>query len=77
MPARRRRYASAEGRPQASPIAHLNFAPRYLEGILNVLGITDVTIVHGGGAKAVDLGETTMNGFVDAILPRAEHADAA
>ena len=60
-----------------SPIAHLNFAPRYLEGILNVLGITDVTIVHGEGAKAVDLGETTMDGFVEAILPRAERADAA
>lgn len=53
---------------KASPIDHLNFAPRYLEAILNVVGITDVTVVHGGGAKAVDLGQASMEAFVDALI---------
>ncbi|MDB5657633.1 MAG: FMN-dependent NADH-azoreductase [Cypionkella sp.] len=41
---------------EASPINHLNFIPRYLEAILNVLGITDGRIIHGEGAKVVDMG---------------------
>ncbi|WP_173088757.1 NAD(P)H-dependent oxidoreductase [Devosia sp. 1635] len=61
----------------ASPIEHLNFAPRYLESILNVLGITDVTIIHGEGAKAVDLGEATMDKFVDAVVPEMKRSAAA
>lgn len=60
-----------------SPIEHLNFAPRYLESILNVLGITDVTIIHGEGAKAVDLGEATMDKFVDAVVPEMKRSAAA
>jgi FMN-dependent NADH-azoreductase len=62
---------------EASPIEHLNFAPRYLQSILNVLGITDVTIIHGQGAKAVDLGEATMDEFVDAVLPGMKRSAAA
>jgi FMN-dependent NADH-azoreductase len=60
----------------ASPIDHLNFAPRYLEAILNVLGITDVTVIHGGGAKAVDLGEASMEAFVDAFIQAPNRAAA-
>lgn len=60
-----------------SPIEHLNFVPRYLKSILNVLGIDDVTIVHGEGAKAVDLGEATMDAFVDAFVKRTDHSEAA
>lgn len=60
----------------ASPIDHLNFAPRYLESILNVLGITDVTVVHGEGAKAVDLGEASMEAFVDAFIQEPNRAAA-
>jgi FMN-dependent NADH-azoreductase len=60
----------------ASPINHLNFAPRYLEAILNVLGITDVTVVHGEGAKAVDLGEASMDAFVDAFIQEPTRAAA-
>lgn len=61
---------------EASPIDHLNFAPRYLEAILNVLGITDVTVIHGQGAKAVDLGEASMEAFVDAIIAEPNRAAA-
>jgi len=61
---------------EASPIDHLNFAPRYLEAILNVLGIMDVTVVHGGGAKAVDLGEASMEAFVDAFIQAPNRAAA-
>ncbi len=62
---------------EASPIDHLNFAPRYLKSILNVLGISDVTIIHGEGAKAVDLGEAKMDTFVDAFIPKLNSAAAA
>ena len=40
-------------------------------------GITDVTIVAGGGAKAVDLGEETMDGFVGRLDSNLKHAAAA
>ncbi|WP_248749780.1 hypothetical protein [Pseudomonas sp. MWU15-20650] len=32
--------------------------------ILNVLGITDVTFIAAGGAKAVDLGDISMHAFL-------------
>lgn len=59
---------------EGSPIVHLDFAPRYLRAILGVLGIVDVTVVAGGGAKAVDLREATMEGFVDKLSPELERA---
>ena len=62
---------------EASPIDHLNFAPRYLKAILNVLGITDVRVIHGEGAKAVDMGEATMDTFIDAVIPKLNSAAAA
>lgn len=49
---------------EGSPIADRNFAPQYLKLIMSVIGITDVDVVHGEGAKAVDLGERTMSEFV-------------
>ncbi len=49
---------------EGSPIRDRDIATRYLRLILNVIGITDVTVVAGGGAKAVDLGEQTMDGFI-------------
>lgn len=61
---------------EASPIDHLNFAPRYLEAILNVLGITNVTVIHGEGAKAVDLGGASMEAFVDAFIQEPNRAAA-
>lgn len=47
-----------------SPIKHMDIATQYLKLILKVIGIEDVTVVAGGGAKAVDLGETTMEDFL-------------
>jgi len=50
---------------EGSPIAERNIAPNYMKLILNVIGITDVEIIHGEGAKVVDMGEATMDAFVD------------
>lgn len=49
---------------EGSPIRDRDITPMYLKLILNVIGITDVTVIAGGGAKVVDLGEETMEGFV-------------
>lgn len=50
---------------EGSPIAARDIATQYLRLVLNVIGIEDVTVVAGGGAKAVDLGEATMDAFVE------------
>jgi FMN-dependent NADH-azoreductase len=55
---------------EGSPIRDRNIAEHYLRLILNVIGITDVTVVAGGGAKAVDMRSATMEDFV------AKHAIA-
>jgi FMN-dependent NADH-azoreductase len=60
-----------------SPIADRNIAPQYMKLILNVIGITDVSLIHGEAAKAVDMGETTMEAFVDRYTPQMKQlADA-
>lgn len=60
-----------------SPIADRNIAPQYLRLILNVIGITDVSLIHGEKAKNVDMGETTMEAFVDSYAPQMKQlADA-
>ena len=50
---------------EGSPIRDRDLATQYLRLILNVIGIADVTVVAGGGAKAVDLGEVSMDKFVE------------
>jgi len=62
---------------EGSPIQDRDIATQYLRLILNVIGITDVTVIAGGGAKAVDLGEQTMDGFVASLEPAIERAAAA
>jgi FMN-dependent NADH-azoreductase len=62
---------------EGSPIRDRDIAPQYLRLIMNVIGITDVTLVAGGGAKAVDLREQTMEGFLAKLQPEIEHAAAA
>lgn len=52
---------------EGSPIRDRDIATNYLRLVLDVIGINDVTVVAGGGAKAVDLGEVTMDGFVGAL----------
>ena len=62
---------------EGSPIRDRDLATQYLRLILNVIGITDVTVVAGGGAKVVDMGEQTMDGFIAGIEPEIERAAAA
>ena len=62
---------------EASPIRDRDIATQYLRLILKVIGITDVTIVAGGGAKVVDMGEKTMDGFISSVEPEIERAAAA
>ena len=61
---------------EGSPIRDRDIATQYLRLILGVIGITDVTVVAGGGAKAVDMRETTMEGFIAALQPEIEAAAA-
>lgn len=49
---------------EGSPIQNRDIATQYLRLVLGVIGISDVTFVAGGGAKAVDLGEIIMEEFV-------------
>ncbi|CUI03821.1 FMN-dependent NADH-azoreductase [Massilia antarctica] len=52
---------------EGSPIQNRDIATHYLRLVLGVIGISDVTFVAGGGAKAVDLGEASMEGFVEKL----------
>ena len=59
---------------EGSPIRDRDIATQYLRLILKVIGITDVTFVTGGNAKAVDMGEQTMTGFIAGIEPQIKRA---
>ena len=48
-----------------SPIKDRDIATHDLKLILNVLGITDITFIAAGGAKTVDLGELSMQDFLE------------
>ena len=61
---------------EGSPIRNRDIATQYLRLILNVIGVNDVTVVAGGGAKAVDLREQTMEAFLAKLRPDIEHAAA-
>lgn len=56
------------------PIRERGIATQYLRIILGVIGISDVTFVAGGGAKAVDMGVLTMAAFVAKNAAQIEHA---
>ncbi len=60
---------------EGSPIRDRDIATQYLRLILGVIGITAVTVVSGGGAKAVDMGSETMPGFIGGL--EAEIVSAA
>lgn len=62
---------------EGSPLRDRDIAAQYLRLILNVIGISDVTIVAGGGAKAVDMGQETMDAFVARHAPALRRAAAA
>jgi FMN-dependent NADH-azoreductase len=59
---------------EGSPIKERDIATQYLRLILSVIGITDVTFVAGGGAKSVDLGNITMQGFIENLTPEIKRA---
>lgn len=59
---------------EGSPIQDRDVATQYLRLILKVIGITDVTVISGGGAKAVDMQEESMIAFVDRLGPEIEQA---
>lgn len=59
---------------EGSPIQNRDIATQYLRLVLGVIGISDVTFVAGGGAKAVDLGEETMERFVEKLGADLERA---
>lgn len=61
---------------EGSPIRERDIATQYLRLVLGVIGVTDVAFVAGGGAKAVDLGEDTMDGFVARLEPALAQAAA-
>jgi FMN-dependent NADH-azoreductase len=50
---------------EGSPIRDRDIATQYLRLVLRVIGITDVTFIAAGGAKAVDLGEIGREEFLD------------
>jgi FMN-dependent NADH-azoreductase len=61
---------------EGSPIRDRDIATQYLTMLLGVIGIADVTVVAGGNAKSVDMGETTMAAFVDTLQPAIQAAAA-
>jgi FMN-dependent NADH-azoreductase len=67
-------FASGGVYTEGSPIRDRDIATQYLRLIVNAIGITDVTVVAGGGAKAVDLQEQTMEAFVSKLQPAIEQA---
>jgi FMN-dependent NADH-azoreductase len=60
---------------QGSPIRDRDIATSYLRLILKVIGIEDVTVVAGGNAKSVDMGQTTGDEFLQTFA--SEVAEAA
>lgn len=61
---------------EGSPIRDRDIATQYLRLILNVIGITDITIIAAGGAKVVDLGEVTREAFMERFDSEIEAAAA-
>jgi FMN-dependent NADH-azoreductase len=59
---------------EGSPIRDRDITPPYLRLILSIIGISDVTFVSAGGAKAVDMGAETMDTFVAKHAPAIQQA---
>ena len=62
---------------EGSPIRDRDLATAYLRLILKVIGIEDVTVVAGGNAKAVDMGEISRDDFLKKFVPDIEAAARA
>jgi len=61
--------ASGGSYGEGSPIRDRDLATQYLRLILKVIGIEDVTVVAGGNAKAVDMGQITRAAFLEQLGP--------
>jgi FMN-dependent NADH-azoreductase len=61
---------------EGSPIRDRDIATNYLRLILKVIGIEDVTVVAGGNAKSVDMGETTRAAFLQTFASDVARAAA-
>jgi FMN-dependent NADH-azoreductase len=61
---------------EGSPIRDRDIATQYLRLILGVVGITDVTFVAAGNAKAVDLGEIGREDFLNRFQEQIQAAAA-
>nr|WP_321985237.1 NAD(P)H-dependent oxidoreductase [uncultured Lichenicoccus sp.] len=61
---------------EGSPIRDRDIATQYLRLILKVIGITDVTFIAAGNAKAVDLGQIGRDDFLAKFQSEIE-AEAA
>lgn len=62
---------------EGSPIRDRDLATTYLRLILKVIGIEDVTVVAGGNAKAVDMGEISRDDFIQNFVPKIKAAAMA
>ncbi|KQY21589.1 NAD(P)H-dependent oxidoreductase [Rhizobium sp. Root483D2] len=61
---------------EGSPIRDRDIATKYLKLILKVIGIEDVTVVAGGNAKSVDMGQKSRSAFLETFAPQIEAAAA-
>ncbi len=61
---------------QGSPIRDRDIATSYLRLILKVIGIEDVTVVAGGNAKSVDMGQITRDAFLQTFASEVAVAAA-
>ena len=61
---------------EGSPIRDRDIATNYLKLILKVIGIEDVTVVAGGNAKSVDMGQISRSAFLETFAPQIEQAAA-
>ena len=61
---------------EGSPIRDRDIATNYLKLILKVIGIEDVTVVAGGNAKSVDMGQISRSAFLETFAPQIEAAAA-
>jgi len=62
---------------EGSPIRDRDLATHYLRLVLKLIGIADVTVIAGGNAKSVDLGETTRDAFLRTFEPQIAQAAGA
>ncbi|MBC7466676.1 MAG: NAD(P)H-dependent oxidoreductase [Bdellovibrio sp.] len=59
---------------EGTPIHDRDIATNYLRLILKVIGIEDVTVVAGGNAKAVDMGQKTRTEFLQSFSHEIDQA---